>query len=74
MQKNSDDFSIQEAMRLAKSPAGQELIAMLQRTNSDQLQNIVSQAQAGNVSQAGDMLQKMLSSPEAQKLLKELGR
>ena len=30
MQKNSQDFSMEEVMRLAKSPAGQQLLAMLQ--------------------------------------------
>jgi len=74
MQKKSEDFSMEEAMRLAQSPAGQELIAMLRRTDSGQLQQIVNTAQSGNVSQAGQMLQKMLSSPEGQKLLRELGR
>jgi len=74
MQKKSEDFSMEEAMRLAQSPAGQELIAMLRRTDSGQLQQIVNTAQSGNVSQAGQMLQKMLSSPEGKKLLRELGR
>ena len=29
MQKNSENFSLQEAMRLANTPAGQELIGLL---------------------------------------------
>ena len=29
MQKNSDNFSMQDALRLAKSDAGQQLFAML---------------------------------------------
>ena len=29
MQKNSQDFSMQEVMKLANSPAGQQLLAML---------------------------------------------
>ena len=74
MQKNSEDFSVQEAMRLAQSPAGRELIAMLQRTDSGQLQQIMQNAKTGNMTQAGQMLQTMLSSPEAQKLLDELRR
>ena len=62
-----------EIMRLAKSPAGQQLIAMLQREDSTKLQQAVSQAQTGNLSQAGQTLSSILSSPEAQQLIKKLG-
>ena len=47
MQKNSQDFSREEAAQ---------------------------QASMGEYSQAGQTLQTLLSTPEAQKLLKELGR
>ena len=73
MQKKSQDFSMEEVMRLAKSPAGQQLIAMLQREDNAKLQQAVSQAQAGNISQAGHTLSDLLSSPEAQQLIKALG-
>ena len=74
MQKNSQDFSMEEVMRLAKSPAGQQLLAMLQQTDGAQLQQAAQQASMGEYSQAGQTLQALLSTPEAQKLLKELGR
>lgn len=74
MQKNSQDFSMEEVMRLAKSPAGQQLLAMLQQTDGAQLQQAAQQASMGEYSQAGQTLQTLLSTPEAQKLLKELGR
>ena len=74
MQKNSQDFSMEEVMRLAKSPAGQQLLAMLQQTDGVQLQQAAQQASMGEYSQAGQTLQTLLSTPEAQKLLKELGR
>ena len=73
MQKKSQDFSMEEIMRLAKSPAGQQLIAMLQKEDSAKLQQAVSQAQTGNLSQAGQTLSSILSSPEAQQLIKKLG-
>lgn len=73
MQKKSQDFSMEEIMRLAKSPAGQQLIAMLQQQNSDKLEQAVSQAKTGDYAQASQTLSTMLSSSEAQKLLKELG-
>ena len=74
MQKNSQDFNLQEALRLAKSPAGQQLLAMFQRSDADKLKQAADQANAGNYTQAMVALNEILSSPEGQKLLKELGR
>ena len=37
MQENSGKFSMEEAMRLAQSPAGQQLLALLQQNNSKNL-------------------------------------
>ena len=73
MQKNSQDFSMQEVMRLAKSPAGQQLLAMLQSTDSNKMQQAADLAAAGNYEQAAKKLQGVLSSPEAQELMKQLG-
>ena len=74
MQKNSDNFSIQEAMRLAKSDAGQQLIAMLQAQNSDSLKQAMSQASKGDYDKLKQTLAPLLASAEAQKLLSQLGR
>lgn len=73
MQKNSQDFSMDEIMRMAKSPAGQQLIALLKQKDTSALDQAVSQAKSGDYSQASKTLSAMLSSPEAQKLMKELG-
>ena len=73
MEKKNQDFSMEEVMRLAKSPAGQQLIAMLKKQNSDKLEQVIAQAKTGNYSEASKSLNGMLSSQEAQKLLKELG-
>ena len=74
MQKKSEDFSVQEALRLAKSPAGRQLMAMLQRSDSGQLQQAMQQASAGDYVKASQTLNSLLGSEEAQALLKELGR
>ena len=74
MQKNSQDFSMQEALRLASSPAGQQLLAMLQGDDSGQLQQVTAAAAAGDYAQASQALSRLLSSPQAKKLLSELGR
>ena len=73
MEKNNANFSMEEMMRLAKSPAGQQLMAMLKQQDNAKLEQAAAQAKAGDYTQAGQTLKAMLSSPEAQKLMKELG-
>lgn len=72
MQKKSEDFSVQEAMRLAKTPAGQQLLAILKQEKGDKLQAIIRLAQEGNMQAAGNALQDVLSSSNAQNLIKEM--
>lgn len=72
MQKKSDDFSMQDALRLAKSPAGQQLLAMLQQSDSSQLQRVIDQANAGDFAKASQTLNAMLSSDDAKKLIQQL--
>ena len=72
MQKNSEDF--RKAMELANSPAGQKLLAMLQKNDSGQVQKAMTEANAGDYRSAVQSLSSLLSSPEARKLLKELGK
>lgn len=73
MQKNSQDFSMQEALRLANSPAGQQLLALLRETDSARLEQAAAEASSGDYTKASKTLGSLLSSPEIQKLLKELG-
>lgn len=73
MQEKNQKFSMEEIMKLAKSPAGQQLMAMLKQQDSAKLEQVAAQAKTGDYSQASQTLSAMLSSPEAQKLLKELG-
>ena len=64
MQKNSQDFSTQEALRLAQTPAGQQLLAKLQQADPRQLQKIAQQASTGDYANA---------AAELNSLLKQLG-
>ena len=73
MDKKPQDFSMDDVMRIAKSPAGQQLMALLQQKDSAALAKASDQAKSGNYAQAGQTLSSLLSSPEAQKLMKELG-
>lgn len=72
MQKKSDDFSMQEAMRLAQSPAGQQLLAMLRQENDSQLQQAVQKANSGDLAGAAHILNTLLASSEAQSLLRKM--
>ena len=74
MEKKSQDFSMKEAMRLANSPAGKQLAALLQQADPKVLDNAVQQAQQGNYQDAAQQLKDLMTSPQAQALLKELER
>ena len=59
-------------MKLAQSPAGQQLLAMLKSNPNTNLSNIAATAAAGNLEEAKQQLSSALSSWEAQELLKQL--
>lgn len=72
MQKNCENFSMQDALRMAQSPAGQQLLAMLRSGDSGQLQQVMDLAKSGDMANASTALQTMLSSTQAQQLLKQM--
>ena len=73
MDKFSQNFSKEDIMNLAKSPAGQQLMAILKSQDSQKVEQAAAQAKSGDYAKAGQTLKDMLSTPEAQKLMKELG-
>lgn len=73
MEKKSQDFSIQQAQRLAKTPEGQKLMDLLQKQDNAQLQKAMQAASSGNYKEAGTILHSLLASPEAQQLIRQLG-
>lgn len=73
MQKNADRFSMQEVMRLAQSDTGQQLLALLKRENGAALQQAMDQAATGDYAQVQKTMSSLLTSPEAQALLRQLG-
>lgn len=64
--------NISELIRMAQTPAGQQLIALLQKQDGVQLQRAIAYAVSGDYNRAKDALSKLLSSPEAQALLRKL--
>jgi len=74
MNENFQNFSVQEAMKLAKSDAGKQLLALLQQQNSQQIQDAMAQAGTGNYNQAKETLSGILENPQARALLNQLRR
>lgn len=72
MQNN--DPKIQEAMRLAQTPAGQQFIATLQKSNGVDLQKAMDAAASGDFTPIKQLLSKALKDPQTQKLLEHLGK
>ena len=67
-------ISMQEVLRMAASPAGQQLIAMLRKQSDSDFQAAMSSAASGDYTQAKQAIEKLMADPQAQKLLKQLGR
>ena len=61
-----------QLMKLAASPAGQKLLAMVKSSNCVDLDSISSAAASGNLEEAKQMLQGLLASEEAKALIKQL--
>lgn len=72
--QNQNDSAMAEAMRLANTPAGQQLLQLLQKTGGEELQQAMAKAAAGDYSQAKKAIMALMQDPEAQKLLNQLGR
>lgn len=75
MQNSSNNQNpMQEAMKIAGTPAGQQLIQLLQQNGGEELRQAMAKAAAGDYAQAKQALTSLLDTPEAKKLLDQLGR
>ncbi len=73
MQKKSQDFSMDEVARLAESPAGQQLLAMLRQSGGADMQQAAEKAARGDYGDAMALAQKLWNDPQARALMKQLG-
>ena len=73
MQKKSGNFSMEDAQAFAQSPAGQQLLALLQSTDSSALQQAMNQASTGDLTKARELLMPLLSSPKVRELMQQFG-
>ena len=59
-------------LKIAQSPAGQQLLTMLKAENPNELNSIAVTASSGNLEDAKQKLSTILNSKEARELLKQL--
>lgn len=75
MQNKPDpSMDLTQILRLAKSPAGQQLMNLLQQQSGEELQTALAKASAGDYTQVKQTITEFLSTPEAKALLEQLGR
>lgn len=58
MENQNQKPSLQQAMEFVKSPAGQQLLAMLKQKDPETIRQATALAKAGNYQQALDTLNK----------------
>jgi len=73
MQKNSGQFSMEDMMRFAKSPQGQQLLAMLQNTKDPAIRQAMAQVAKGDLKNAEAALKGFSPSEDLQKIIKQAG-
>ena len=61
-----------QLLKLASSPAGQKLLALLQKDSTVDFQKVAQSASAGNYEGAKQQMSDFLASKEVQQLLKQL--
>lgn len=63
---------LSELTKKAQSPEGQKLLALFQSHNSDEMQQALEQAAAGDFSNAKKIIQTILADKEAAELVDKL--
>ena len=73
MAEKFDQYSMEDVMAMAKSPAGQQLLALLQQSAGRDMQQAVRKAAAGDMAGAKELLSPALADPKIQALLAQMG-
>lgn len=72
-QQNPQNFSIEQIKAFASSPAGQQLLAMVQQNAGADITKAQEQAASGNMDEAKQTLSNLLKDPKIQGLLRQFG-
>ena len=67
------NFSMEQAMAFAASPAGKQLMALMQQKGGAELTKAQALAASGDMAKAKDALAALLTDPQIQALLKQFG-
>lgn len=70
----SNEHAMQEALRLAQTEAGKQLVELLRKGNPQQLQQVLDSATRGDMAQAQQKLNQLLQDPQARQLMDRLGK
>lgn len=73
MNQKSDNFSMEQAARLASTQEGQQIMELIRSRQGANLTSAIEKANAGDYSALQNTVQQFLSTPEAKKLLEKLG-
>ena len=65
--------SMEDAMRIAQSPEGQELLKLLQQSSGPQLNQAMEKAAAGDYAPVKALLRNWMQDPQAKQLLDRMG-
>ncbi len=66
------EYDMRRIMELARSPAGQQLMALLQQADQGKLRSAAGMASGGDLEGAKNQLAGLLESPQLQALLKQM--
>lgn len=72
MQNKNENFSMQDALRLASTPAGQQLLQLLKSSGGDSIEQARKHAASGDYQQAKNSLSDIMKLPKIQQLLREM--
>ena len=67
------EFSMEQVRAFVSSPAGQQLLSLLQKKGGSELKNAQNLASNGQMDAAKSALSSLLTDPQIQQLLKQLG-
>jgi len=71
MQNNPQ--AIQDAMRIANSPLGQQLFQLLQQSSGKELNQAMEKAASGDYAAVKMLLENLMHDPKAQQLFNKMG-
>ena len=72
MKEHSPNFPIEKAMQLAKTPAGQQLLSMLQNADNTAISIAMALVAKGDLEGAKAALQQIANTPQVQQLLSQM--